>query len=269
MYPYKVFLDMGLYDICLLLGVIIVFFLADKMGIKKGFSIALQKTLIISALLAVTIGYGFAVLFQAFYNFLDGGVFEIVSNTGATFYGGLIGGAAAFIISWFVVGKLLCKSDEPIRRFLDIADIAAVCIPLAHGFGRVGCLFAGCCHGAETTAWYGVNMYTEAGWKTVVPVQLFEAIFLFMLSGGIFALFKTGKNGKVALLSIYLIVYGIWRFFIEFARADDRGATIVSALSPSQLIAIILIAVGIGFVFLAQKLQQMNKEKEDGREENL
>ena len=263
MYPFEVFLDMGLYEICILVGVLCAFFLGDRLGIEKGFSIPLQKTLILSALLGVVLGYGAAVLFQAFYNFLDSGTFEIVQNTGATFYGGLIGGAAAFICSWFVVGKLLCKSDEPKKRFFEIADIAAVCVPLAHGFGRLGCFFAGCCHGATTTAWYGVKMYTELGWQTVVPVQLFEAAFLFVLAGVLFVLFKKDKGKNVALLSIYLIAYGIWRFFIEFARADDRGATVVSALTPSQLVAIILIAVGIGFIFLTKKLKIYQKDEKE------
>lgn len=264
MYPYKIFLDMGLYDICLLVGVLLVFFLADRLGIKKGFSVALQKTLLISALLGVILGYGSAVLFQAFYNFLDGAAFEIVSNTGATFYGGLIGGAVAFIASWFLIGKLLCKDDEPKAKFLDITEIAAVCIPLAHAFGRLGCFFAGCCHGAETSAWYGVKMATEAGWKTVVPIQLFEAVFLFLLAGGLWVLFKTKKNGNIPLLTIYLTVYGIWRFFIEFARADDRGATVISALSPSQLVAILLIMVGVGFIFMVKIFRKYNEGQDNG-----
>lgn len=268
MYPYVVFLDMGLYDICLLLGVLLVFFLADRLGIKKGFSVALQKTLLISALLAVGIGYGSAVLFQAFYNFLDGNAFEIAADTGATFYGGFIGGAVIFILSWFFIGGKLCKSDEPKLKFLQIAEIAAVCVPLAHAFGRLGCFFAGCCHGAPTTEWYGVKMYTEAGWQTVVPVQLFEALFLFALSATLWWLFATGKNKDISLLSIYLIAYGVWRFFIEFARADDRGSTILSWLSPSQLVAIVLIGVGVGFIFLAKHINKYIQKKIEGEKEN-
>ena len=46
----------------------------------------------------------------------------------------------------------------------------------------------------------------------------------------------------------YAIVYGIWRFLIEFARSDERGETIISALSPSQLIAILMIAAGVLYI---------------------
>ena len=55
-------------------------------------------------------------------------------------------------------------------------------------------------------------------------------------------------------MSVYLCGYGIWRFFIEYARGDDRGQTIVPFLTPSQLTAIVLIAVGIALVFFEKKL---------------
>ena len=80
---------------------------------------------------------------------------------------------------------------------------------------------------------------------------------------------KTENKGKYfPLLPVYLIAYGVWRFVIEYARGDERGATIVSFLSPSQLIAVILFAVGIGY-FIVWHVQKANKkEKEDKKDEN-
>lgn len=102
MFPDKLFLGLTFYDIFILIGVLAAFFLADRMTVKKGFSVALQKLVIVCALACVVIGYGSAVLFQAFYNFMESGKFEIASNTGATFYGGLIGGAATFLLIYFL-----------------------------------------------------------------------------------------------------------------------------------------------------------------------
>ncbi len=249
MYPQAI---LTLYDIFILVGVVAAFLSADRMAQKRGFSLALQRVVILSALAAVVVGYGSAVLFQAFYNFMETGKFEIAEDTGATFYGGFIGGAVAFLVVYFLLGRHWCKDREECRRFPDMADIAACCVPLAHAFGRLGCLTAGCCHGAETDAWYGIRMWVEVDpvnhlydWRTVVPVQLFESIFLFILAGALFFLFykNTGRH-KFPLLPVYCVGYGIWRFLIEFARTDDRGATVVSALSPSQLIALVLIVVG-------------------------
>ncbi|MBE7086551.1 MAG: galactokinase [Clostridiales bacterium] len=268
MYPYPIFANVSLYEICLTLGLLLVFFMADRMAVKRGFSIALQRTLIISAMLAMTLGFFGAVLFQAFYNFLDTGAFALNETTGMTFYGGLLFGTGLFLTSWFVGGKLLGAGNEPKRRFNDIANIAACLIPLAHGLGRIGCFFAGCCHGAETDAWYGVKMYTEEGWRTVVPVQLFEAAFLFVLAAVLLVwYYKRKGETQIPLLPVYCIGYGIWRYFIEYARADDRGQTIVPFWSPSQLIAVLLIAVGIAYLgiwfYLRNKDKQENEKGEN------
>ena len=254
MYPYTVIFGMTLYDICFVIAIVLALFTADRMGIMRGFSLKLQKVLIISLMEAFVVGFVGAVLFQAIYNAIETGEFVINARTGMTFYGGLIFGVAGFLAAWFGLGKLMCKSDEPVRKFGAMADIAACLVPLAHGIGRIGCFTAGCCHGVPTDAWYGVTMYTESGWMKVVPVQLFEALFLFALSGVLLWLFfkKFGKEekGRFPLLPIYVAAYGVWRFFIEYARADDRGATVVAFLSPSQLVAIVMVLVGVVYFLL-------------------
>lgn len=267
MYPDTIFLGMDLYSICIAVGVLAVLILADKMGIKRGFSIGLQKLVIISIVAGVTIGFLGGILFQAVYHWIDTGTFTW--NAGMTFYGGLIFGAGTVLFCWFVLSKPFKLYEEAVAKFKHLADMAACLIPLAHGFGRLGCLFAGCCYGNKTSSWLGIEMH---GVKRM-PIQLFEAIFLFLLSAALFCLFfkqmKTENKGKYfPLLPVYLIAYGVWRFVIEYARGDERGATIVSFLSPSQLIAVILFAVGIGY-FIVWHVQKANKkEKEEKKDEN-
>ena len=126
---------------------------------------------------------------------------------------------------------------------------------LAHAIGRIGCLFAGCCHGAVTTAWYGI-WNADLGAKTV-PTQLFESLFLFALCALLtrLELRKTRVN-----LSLYLILYGIWRFGIEFLRADERGKTFIPGLTPSQLTAIVFVVLGILLLLFARKGSRRNDE---------
>ncbi|MBQ8886033.1 MAG: prolipoprotein diacylglyceryl transferase [Clostridia bacterium] len=256
MYPYAILKIGGegilyFYDLFLAIGVIAALLLADRMTVKRGFSVTLQRLVIVCVVAAVVLGYGAAVLFQAVYNYLGDPAsgFRIDSDTGATFQGGLIGGALTYVLVYFIGGKYLCKDGEEKKRFPDMLDIAAVCIPLAHAFGRLGCLFGGCCHGAETDAWYGITMIDQG--VKVVPVQLFESLFLFALSGGLIALFfKNTGDKKFPLMPVYCVGYGIWRFFIEFARADDRGATVIPFLTPSQLISLIMFLIGVGYFAL-------------------
>jgi phosphatidylglycerol:prolipoprotein diacylglycerol transferase len=134
---------------------------------------------------------------------------------------------------------------------------------MAHALGRLGCLMAGCCHGAYTDEWYGI--YMPALNAKVVPLQLYEAIFLFAL----FALFvyRVLKN-KSGNLPLYMALYGVWRFVIEFFRSDDRGETLVDFLSPSQFIALLMIvgAVALFFVqrYIVKKQLQCESEVADG-----
>lgn len=257
MYPKTIILGMGLYEIFIIIGVIYAMALFRIISDKDKLDARLQNTVIIGALVSIIGGYGSAVFFQAVYNYFESGIFEISKNTGATFYGGFIGGAVIFLTFYFVCGYFCFSGNSEnnglknyhLKHFVRVTDIAAAAVAGAHGFGRIGCLMAGCCYGRVTDSWIGVwNSYL--GEKTV-PVQLFEAIFLLALST--FLIFRCVR-GKTYGLPIYLVSYGVWRFFIEYLRADDRGATSIGFLSPSQLTAIILAAVGIGAYILNRKV---------------
>lgn len=243
MYPFEIFLGMGMYELLIALGFFCALLYFRIFADRFGFGANLQNLVIVCAMAALIGGYGFAVLTQAVYNALDEGVFEIVNNTGATFYGGLVGGAGLFIGIYFLAGRFVLKPREGASHFPKLSDIAAGSIAVAHGLGRLGCLFAGCCHGAVTHAWYGIYHYSVSA--KVVPVQLFEAIFLFALCG--FLTWRLIKE-KTNNLAIYLMAYAVWRFLAEFLRADDRGATVVSFLSPSQFTAVALFLLGAGLL---------------------
>ena len=281
MYPDTIFLGMGMYEICVAAAMLVGLVLADRLAVHNRFSVPLQRHLILSIVVAILIGFVGAVLFQSAYNFIDVvrssldkglsfsaawkiGV-ESFSLKGMTFYGGFLFGAASFLLYWFFVGKWTKLGDETFKHFNDLSDMAGVILPLVHGIGRLGCFFVGCCHGAKTDAWYGVTM----GGEKVVPTQLFEAIFLFLLAGvAFYAYFKLRKKSPYfpPLFPCYLIGYGVWRFFIEFIRADKRGQTIIPFLTPSQLIALLLIGTGIGYLFVwyGMKKKKDKKENVDG-----
>ncbi len=259
MYPYDLFLGLDLYDLMILcgfFGALIYFrFWADRMR----FGAKLQNLCVIAALAAMIGGYGSAVLFQAIYNYLESGVFAINSQTGATFYGGLVGGAVLFLAVYFIGGRLILKDRTAEHSFLRLANIAAGSITLAHGLGRLGCLFAGCCHGRVTDAWYGV--YNAGLGAKTVPVQLIEALFLLSLVVLFTYRLRKGLGGNFAT---YLCLYAVWRFLIEYLRADERGESFVPFLSPSQLTAVLLLLVGVGYFVLERRLSERAGSNEDG-----
>lgn len=268
MYPYNLitFPDgsgISLYEIFILIGVIAAIILFRILADRRKMPAKLQNLILIGGVVSFIVGYLSAVLFQAIYNAIDTGNFSVGRNTGSTFYGGFIGGALCMLLIYFIGGRLLCgKGGDHIAWFHIFVNIAAACIPLAHGFGRIGCLTAGCCHGGETDAWFGITQWVEItpghyGWQKVVPIQLFEAIFLFILAAVLILLVWKGNGFE---LPIYLAGYGVWRFIIEFFRTDDRGASFIPFLSPSQTTAVLLIIIAAAIFIAAIILKRKGRD---------
>lgn len=230
-----------LYGIMIALGLLACFFVLFKYGKILHYNPDFVDFIFYDGIASIIVGFAFAALFQAFYNFIETGVFEF---GGITFLGGLIGGAACFLILYFIFRK---KYNT---RLCEVITYIPCGILVAHGFGRIGCLFAGCCHGTYLGASYvvgGIKMKGDFGWGYYVPTQLYEALFLFAMFAVISYLVikRNFKHG----LSLYLLSYGIFRFLIEFLRADHRGE-FVSGISPSQFWSLIMIPLAVGVYFL-------------------
>ena len=241
MYPYAV-LSLGdikvyLYGILIAIGILACFLLLFKLSKLTGISEKYVDFTFYNAIVAIVLGFLGSALFQAVFNYIDdvkSGVENPVFSLegGITAIGGLISGATVFII-----GCVIFRKKFPFV-LTKIVTIAPMCMTVAHGFGRLGCLMAGCCHGEYLGSEYvfgGIRMEGSLGWGYYVPVQLYEALFLLLLCT-LLTLLLLKKNFKYTMPA-YLVAYGLWRFFIEFARADDRGS-FIGALSPSQTLSL-------------------------------
>ena len=90
MYPYKIFTfpdgtGITLYEVFILIGVIAALVLFRILADRRKMPAKLQNLILIGAVVAFVIGYLSAVLFQAFYNALETGNFELNGSTGSTF----------------------------------------------------------------------------------------------------------------------------------------------------------------------------------------
>lgn len=269
MYPYKIFLGLTLYDILICIGIIVSFLVFGWLSDKRGLKVKHQKFSLLCGCCAIASGLASGVVFQALYNIPQRGEFIIDDKTGITFYGGLVGGVAVFLLIYFVIGRLFYKNYENPRyhneNFFSMAASAIAAVPIAHSLGRIGCLMAGCCHGAKTAAWYGIMMHGGEGYAKYVPTQLFEAIFLLVL----FAfLFINAYRGGRYNLPIYMAGYGAWRFIIEYVRDDYRGSIGTDLVTPSQFIAILMILGAVG-VFFLEKVYTDKVEKRRAEVEAL
>ena len=247
MYPHKILGIFYLYGLMIAIGILACFAVLTICGKKFKIQEKFIDFVYFNAIVAIALGFGAAALFQATYNYIDNPAAGFDLKGGITFIGGLIGGIISFLAGYAIFRKRYKA------RVTDILSIAPCCILIAHAFGRIGCFFAGCCHGPETDAWYGIYMYASSFHKyaKVVPTHLFEAIFLFALFAICFILLWK-KNFRYNL-SVYLIAYGVFRFLLEYVRADDRGS-FIPGISPSQFWSILMVVSGIGLIFLMRWL---------------
>ena len=159
---------------------------------------------------------------------------------GFVFYGSLIGGLIG-------VGIFAARKKLPFFAFTDYTIPGLV---LGQAFGRVGCHFAGCCYGMECET--PISVVFPAGGAApagipLLPTQLMEASFLALLTILLVVLLKKKKPfGTVS--GWYMVLYGAWRFTIEFFRSDERG--FVGMLSTSQFISIFVFAGGVALLVL-------------------
>ena len=263
MFPQVSFLGLDLYYWMIVIGVLAAMIVFRVFHRQAGLSFRVFAFALIIGVVSVVVGYLSAVLFQSWYSYLE--THEFVWGVGATFYGGIIGAVIVFLALYFGIGHFLFRDRAHVAQFNGVLSLGVPCIVLAHAFGRLGCLFDGCCYGAVTESGIGIKMWVDGEWQRRVPIQLFESLFLFALFGVL--LFLTVKKKFEYTASVYMIVYGVWRFSIEFARDDDRGVSGIGALSPSQFIAIVMILLGVALAFLYRYVLKKYFERAGQREE--
>lgn len=237
------------YGLMIAIGILAAYFVGERLAKKRGISSDSIFTLVI---LAVVCGFaGSKILY--FITILPQ-IIEDVSvmknlSSGWVVYGGIIGGIGGIAIC----GKIYKVS------FFDYLDIAAPACALAQGFGRIGCLLAGCCYGAETSSAFSI-VFTHSDYApnniALIPTQPLMSILDFMhFVFLIFVFRKTNKRGLVT--GLYLFLYSIGRFVMEFFRGDlSRGH--VGMLSTSQFIGLFLGLAGLLIV-----IWTMRKGKEE------
>ena len=161
---------------------------------------------------------------------------------GFVFYGALIGG----------LGGVAIYSLRKKLPFFSLTDYFIPGLVIGHAFGRIGCFFAGCCYGMECETPISV-VFPSGGAAPagipLLPTQLMESAFLFLLCA--FLVWRLTKKKPFGTVSgWYMVLYGVWRFVIEFFRSDERGA--VGALSTSQFISLFVFAGGVALLLLVK-----------------
>lgn len=228
------------YGVMMALGIISALLMGLYRGKKRGFNADTITDISFYGILGGIVGAKLLYLITEAEDILKrpGDILNMLTG-GFVIYGAILGG----IMSAFIYCRI--KKIE----FLKYLDLLVPSLALAQGIGRIGCLLAGCCYGKETSSSLGIifkhSLYAPSDIK-LYPTQIFSSIGDFLIVAIlIFYSRQDRKEGRVA--GLYMILYSIGRFFIEFLRGDPRGA--VGIFSTSQFICLFILIGGIILVY--------------------
>ena len=160
---------------------------------------------------------------------------------GFVIYGALIGGLVGVV--------LYCRRWN--MKLLAYLDLTLPSVALAQGFGRIGCLLAGCCYGRETTGAFAITFHNSAyalNGVPLVPTQIISSGLDFLHFLILIYFVKKWKKKDGQVTGLYFMLYSAGRFVLEYFRGDlERGS--VGVLSTSQFIAIFMFVFGAIFFF--------------------
>ena len=213
MYPYEIGGVITLYGILVGLGVLACFIVFWVLSKRDKVDPKYVDFISIDGIIAGGTGFGFAALFQSVYDYISHPELGF-RYTGLTFQGGLIGGAAVFLLLAYLFRKKFKG------KLIDVVSTVPLGILLGHSIGRVGCFMAGCCYGRTTDSWIGVRFIDpETGERMaekVIPTNLIEAVFLFAAFVVLLIIYL--KKRHPYNLPLYMILYGIFRFMIGISN---------------------------------------------------
>jgi phosphatidylglycerol:prolipoprotein diacylglycerol transferase len=157
---------------------------------------------------------------------------------GWVIYGGIFGGILG--------GLIYCKWKK--LDFWEYTDVIVPPVAFAQGCGRIGCFFAGCCYGVETdSSWFYLEFSNSSfapNHVHLVPTQLIMSAGDFLLYFFLLWYEKKVQKREGEVIGVYLMIYSIGRFIVEFFRGDTiRGQ--VGVLSTSQFIGIFAAIAGV------------------------
>ena len=239
------------YSLAYIIGILLGWVLCKKIFIKnlninKKFDDYISY-LIIGIIVGGRLGY--IVFYNLNYyinNILD--IFKIWEG-GMSFHGGLIGVIFASII--------FAKKNK--QDYFLYTDIVALVAPIGIFFGRLANFINSELYGIPTEVPWAVT-FVQVDNLSRHPSQLYEAILEGIILFLILLYFRK-KNylKKPGLISsLFLILYSIFRFILEFFRVpDEQLGYLIFSLSMGQIISLIFIVFGIILFYVKNENKQI------------
>jgi len=159
----------------------------------------------------------------------------VLWHGGMSFHGGLVG--------TFLAGYIIIKKRG--LKFITILDLIVPTCPIGIGLGRLGNFINGELFGKETDMPWAM-VFPEGGNIQRHPSQLYEAFFEGLVLFVVLWIYKDRKKREGDVFALFLIMYGILRFFCEFFREPDlQVGYILNLLTMGQILSSIMIFAGL------------------------
>ncbi len=235
------------YGLMYLIGFISSYLIVKREIKRKGLRVErdflenLYFYLILGLLIGARLGY---VVFYNLSYYLEN-PFEIFAiwHGGMSFHGGLLG----VIVSAWIFSKIK-KFD-----FFTLTDMLVISAPIGLGLGRIGNFINGELYGKVTDVPWAM-VFPQGGPFPRHPSQLYEAAFEGVLLFTILWFLKDKFSSSGIISSIFLILYGLFRFFIEFFREPDpQIGYILGIVTMGQVLCSIMIIIGLTLMFYRSK----------------
>ena len=223
------------YGLLLALGFWVALELSVRRARARGLNAGRIQSVAFVALLAGLVGARAAYVFFN-WEFFRADLIEVLrlDHGGLVFYGGFFAGVAGAFL-------YIKRFRMPMGTTLDVMVPPLV---LAHAIGRIGCFLNGCCYGKVTALPWAVAVPPD-GWGHH-PTQLYESLALTAIFFILWAVEKRFQKLPGALVWVYGLSYGSWRFFNEFLRADS--APLALNLTGFQWMSLFIVILSAGWL---------------------
>lgn len=236
------------YVVGFILGAYVLYRIAKRWKLRFDLDAlsVIMLSVIIGIMFGARLGY---VFFYGDLSYYFAHPLEILAFTqgGMSFHGGLIGALLAGLAAAKLTGI----------PYLTLADLGVIAAPIGIFLVRCANFINGELWGALTDAPWGVVFGGSAGMMPRHPSQLYEAVLeglvIFIV---LYALSRRlPPRPRGTFLGLFLTMYGIFRFVIEFVRQPDShiGYLWGDWLTMGQVLSLPLIIVGIGVLVYAYK----------------
>jgi phosphatidylglycerol:prolipoprotein diacylglycerol transferase len=256
MYPEILHLSfLHTYGVLVALAFIAGVWMAARLARRAGLDADAVTNLALYCALAAIVGAKLMMFLVDFSYYAEhpGEIFSLATlQAGGVFYGGLIG---ALLVAWWYMPRV----HLPLAK---TADVVAPAIALGHGIGRLGCFSAGCCWGIECHLPWAVTFTNPVANQLVGvplniplhPTQLYESAAEFLIFGILY--WRFGRPHRAgAIISLYLMLYSIVRFVVEFFRYHEQGNLWGGPLDTSQWISLGLFALGAAYFLVSPRVR--------------